>query len=52
MSKVHLELVNLYLAQQKKSEASAELKSFLKDSPDDPFAPKAREVLQRLEAPH
>jgi tetratricopeptide (TPR) repeat protein len=50
MSKVHLELVNLYLSQQKKLEASAELRSFLKDSPNDPFAPKAKEVLTRLES--
>jgi tetratricopeptide (TPR) repeat protein len=49
MSRVHLELVNLYLAQQKKTEASTELKTFLKDSPDDPLAPKAREILTRLE---
>jgi tetratricopeptide (TPR) repeat protein len=49
MSRVRLELVNLYLAQQKKSEASEELRAFLKDSPDDPFAPKARELLGRLQ---
>jgi tetratricopeptide (TPR) repeat protein len=49
MSRVRLELVNLYLAQQKKSEASEELRAFLKDSPDDPFAPKARELLVRLQ---
>jgi len=49
MSKVHLELVNLYLAQKRKPEAASELKAFLKDSPDDPFAPKAREVLKKLD---
>jgi Tfp pilus assembly protein PilF len=49
MSKAHLELVNLYLQQNKNSEAISELKAFLKVSPDDPFAPKAREVLSRLE---
>jgi tetratricopeptide (TPR) repeat protein len=49
MSKVHLELVNLYLSQQKKLEASNELKTFLNTFPDDPFAPKAKEVLKRLE---
>jgi len=49
MSKAHLELVNLYLQQNKNSEAMAELRAFLKASPDDPFAPKAREVLSRLE---
>jgi TolA-binding protein len=49
MSKAHLELVNLYLQQRKNAEAIAELKAFLKTSPEDPFAPKAREVLNRLE---
>jgi tetratricopeptide (TPR) repeat protein len=48
MSKVHLELVNLYLSQQKKSEAVAELQTFLKDFPKDPLAPQAKEVLKRL----
>jgi Tfp pilus assembly protein PilF len=48
MSKVHLELVNLYLTQGKKQEASAELRTFLKDFPNDPFAPKAKAVLDRL----
>lgn len=50
MSRVRLELVNLYLAQQKKAEATAELKAFLKDSPDDPLAPKVKEALNKLEA--
>jgi Flp pilus assembly protein TadD len=49
MSKAHLELVNLYLQENRNSEAVAELKAFLKASPEDPFAPKAREVLSRLE---
>jgi tetratricopeptide (TPR) repeat protein len=52
MSKAHLELVNLYLQENKNSEAIAELKAFLKASPADPFAPKAREVLSRLEQHH
>jgi predicted Zn-dependent protease len=50
MSRVHLELVNLYLSQRKKSEASLELKAFLKDSPNDPLAAKAREMLDKLDA--
>jgi Flp pilus assembly protein TadD len=50
MSRVRLELVNVYLLQQKKSEASAELKAFLKDSPKDPLAPRAKEVLEKLES--
>jgi tetratricopeptide (TPR) repeat protein len=49
MSRVHLELVNLYLSQQKNPEATAELKLFLNDSPHDPLAPKARELLNKLE---
>jgi tetratricopeptide (TPR) repeat protein len=50
MSRVHLELVNLYLTQHKKTEATTELKAFLKDSPNDPLAPKARQVLNKLSA--
>ena len=49
MSKAHLELVNLYLRQRKNGDAVAELRAFLKTSPSDPFAPKAREVLRKLE---
>ena len=49
MSKVHLELVNLYLAQNNKPGATTELKAFLKDFPNDPLAPKARQVLKKLE---
>ena len=49
MSKAHLELVNLYLQENKSSEAVAELKAFLKASPEDSFAPRARQLLDRLE---
>lgn len=49
LSKAHLELVNLYLQQQKPSDAATELRAFLKDAPHDPLAPKAKEVLQKLE---
>ena len=52
MSRVRLELVNVYLVQQKKVEASAELKAFLSDSPNDPLAPKAKEIFEQLEAGH
>jgi len=52
MSRVRLELVNVYLLQQRKSEASVELKAFLKDSPTDPLAPKAKEILEKLAAAH
>jgi TolA-binding protein len=49
MSRVHLELVNLYLSQHINAEAGSELKEFLKEFPDDPLAPKAREVLGRID---
>ena len=49
MSKAHLALVNLYLQEQRTGEAIAQLKAFLKSSPGDPLAPKAKEVLSRLE---
>ena len=48
MSRVRLELVNIYLTEGKKSEATEELRAFLKDSPDDPLAPKVRDVLNKL----
>jgi tetratricopeptide (TPR) repeat protein len=48
LAKAHLALVNLYLRQQKKEEAKAELQGFLKAFPDDPLAAKAEEVLKRL----
>jgi len=49
MSRVRLELVNIYLTQGKKSEASQELRAFLEQSPEDPLAPKARDLLKKLE---
>lgn len=52
MSRVRLELVNVYLAQQKRSEASAELKAFLNESPNDRLAPKAEEIFEKLEGAH
>src|SRR5207244_13293944 len=39
MSRVRLELVNLYLAEKKNVEATTELKAFLQNSPTDPLAP-------------
>ena len=50
MSKVHLELVNLYLRQQMAPQAMDELKIFLERFPSDPLAPKAKEVLARLQS--
>lgn len=49
MSRIRLELVNLYLAQKRKPDALAELKDFVKTFPDDPMTPKARQVLEKLE---
>jgi TolA-binding protein len=50
MSKARLELVNLYLQENRNNEAITELRAFLKAEPMDPFAPRAQQVLQRLEA--
>jgi Tfp pilus assembly protein PilF len=50
MTKAHLALVNLYLKQQRSANAVSELKEFLKAAPNDAFAPKAREVLKKLES--
>jgi len=49
MSRVRLELVNVYLTQGKKSDASQELRAFLQQSPQDPLAAKARDLLKKLE---
>lgn len=49
LSRAHLALVNLYLQAQRNDLAAEELRGFLKGAPDDPLAPKAREVLARLE---
>jgi tetratricopeptide (TPR) repeat protein len=51
MAKAHLELVNVYLAGKKQPEAIAQLKQFLKAAPNDPLAPRVKEVLKRLEKP-
>ena len=51
MAQSHLALVNLLLQEKRNGSAIAELKAFLKEFPDHPFSPKAREVLKRLEAP-
>ena len=49
MANVYLELVNLYLQQNMKPRAVAELKTFLSQFPQDPMAPNARAVLERLQ---
>jgi outer membrane protein assembly factor BamD (BamD/ComL family) len=50
MSKSHLALVNLYMQQKRPGDAASELRVFLKNFPEDPFAPKAKQVLEKLEA--
>ncbi len=51
MSRAHLELVVLYLQQQKKQEAVDELKTFEKLFPQDPLLPKVKQALLRLDTP-
>jgi len=48
MSKAHLALVNLYLQQNRTNDAASELREFLVRFPEDPFAPRAQQVLDRL----
>jgi len=50
MAQAHLALVNLFMQQQRRDDTIAELKTFLKEFPDNTFAPKARELLKRLES--
>ena len=50
MTRPHLELVNVYLRQQRPADAIAELQNFLQQAPADPLAPRAREVLLKLES--
>ncbi|HTK94246.1 MAG TPA: tetratricopeptide repeat protein [Terriglobales bacterium] len=51
VANVHLELVNLYLKEHNDQQAIAELHVFLQRFPEDPLAPKARDLLGRLEGP-
>jgi tetratricopeptide (TPR) repeat protein len=50
MANAHLALVNLYIRQNRSSEAIAELSAFLKQSPESPFAPHARDLLRKLQS--
>lgn len=50
LANAHLALVNLYLRENRSPEAIAELSLFLKQSPDSPFAPHARELLRKLQS--
>jgi tetratricopeptide (TPR) repeat protein len=49
MAKAHLALVNLYLRTKRDEQAVSELRAFLTAFPNDAFAPKAKQVLKRLE---
>lgn len=49
MSQAYLQLVNVYLEGKRTSDAISELQSYLKAFPHDTYAPKAREMLNRLE---
>ena len=50
MPQVHLQLVNLYLQQNRRSDAIKQLQAFLQDFPNAPAAPKAREILNKLQS--
>lgn len=50
LANAHLALVNLYLKQNRNADAIAELSTFLKQSPDSPFASHARELLAKLQS--
>jgi lipoprotein NlpI len=49
LGKAHLALVNLYLRQKKNEAAATELRAFLKNSPGDPLATQATQVLKRID---
>jgi Flp pilus assembly protein TadD len=48
MWQAHLQLINLYLQQNRRQNAISELQAFLKAFPSVPFVPKANELLYRL----
>ena len=50
MPQAYLQLVNLYLQQQRTSDAIGELEAYLKEFPDAPLSAKARDLLKRLQA--
>lgn len=49
MAQAYLQLVNLYVKQQRTSDAINELQAYLKVFPGGPFSPKARDLLKRLQ---
>jgi Flp pilus assembly protein TadD len=48
MWQAHLQLVNLYLQQNRRDDAMSQLQAFLKAFPEAAAAPKARELLRKL----
>ena len=50
MSRVRLELANLYLQSGRKDDAVRELKSFVALFPKDPLLPKVKEVLNKIDS--
>lgn len=48
-SLARMELINLYLQQQRDADALVELKGFIKQFPDHPMLPQAKQMLQELE---
>jgi tetratricopeptide (TPR) repeat protein len=49
MPQAYLKLVNLYLKQNRREDAIAQLQAFLKGFPDAAAAPRAREILTKLQ---
>ncbi|HEY6304511.1 MAG TPA: tetratricopeptide repeat protein [Terriglobales bacterium] len=49
MAQAYLKLVNLYLRQNRREDAIAQLQAFLKGFPTAPAAPKAQEILIKLQ---
>ena len=50
MSQAQLQLVNIYLQQNRRNDAISQLQAFLKAFPGAATAPKAREVLRKLQS--
>jgi Flp pilus assembly protein TadD len=50
MAQARLQLVNALLQQGKKADAENELRDFISSFPDSPYTPKARQLLERIQA--
>lgn len=50
MMQTYLQLVNLYVHENRRADAVAELQSFLQAFPDTPYAAKAKDVLKKLQS--